>query len=65
MANLVKDKRIEGISEIRDESDREAKVRVVIELKRDVNAQVILNQLYKHTQLQDTFGVIILALVNG
>ena len=65
IADLVKDKRIEGISEIRDESDRESKVRIVIELKRDVNAQVILNQLYKHTQLQDTFGVIMLALVNG
>jgi len=65
MATLVKDKRIEGISEIRDESDRESKVRIVIELKRDVNPQVILNQLYKHTQLQDTFGIIILALVNG
>ena len=65
IAELVKDKRIEGISEIRDESDRESKVRIVIELKRDVNAQVILNQLYKHTQLQDTFGVIMLALVNG
>ena len=65
MANLVKEKRIEGISEIRDESDREDKVRVVIELKRDVNAQVILNQLYKNTQMQDTFGIIMLALVNG
>ena len=65
IANLVKEKRIEGISEVRDESDREEKVRVVIELKRDVNAQVILNQLYKFTQMQDTFGVIMLALVNG
>ena len=65
VATLVKEKKIEGISEIRDESDRDAKVRIVIELKRDVNAQVILNQLYKHTQLQDTFGVIMLALVNG
>ena len=65
IATLVKEKRIEGISEIRDESDRECKVRIVIELKRDVNAQVILNQLYKHTQLQDTFGIIMLALVNG
>ena len=65
IANLVKDKRIEGISEIRDESDREEKVRVVIELKRDARPQVILNQLFKHTQMQDTFGVITLALVNG
>ena len=65
MASLVKEKRIEGISEIRDESDREEKVRIVIELKRDVNAQVILNQLYKNTQMQENFGVIMLALVNG
>ena len=65
IANLVKEKRIEGISEVRDESDREEKVRVVVELKRDVNAQVILNQLYKFTQMQDTFGVIMLALVDG
>ena len=65
IANLVKEKRIEGISEVRDESDREEKVRVVIELKRDVNAQIILNQLYKFTQMQDTFGVIMLALVDG
>lgn len=65
IANLVKEKRIEGISEVRDESDREEKVRVVIELKRDVNAQVILNQLYKFTQMQDTFGAILLALVDG
>lgn len=65
IANLVKEKRIEGISEVRDESDRKDRVRVVIELKRDVNAQVILNQLYKNTQMQDTFGVIMLALVNG
>ena len=65
IANLVKDKRVEGISEIRDESDREEKVRIVIELKRDARPQVILNQLYKHTQMQDTFGVITLALVNG
>ena len=62
---LVRDKRIEGISEVRDESDREEKVRVVIELKRDVNAKVILNQLYKNTQLQDSFGIIMLALVDG
>ena len=65
MANLAKDKKIEGISDIRDESDREEKVRIVIELKRDARPQVILNQLYKHTQLQDTFGIITLALVNG
>ena len=65
IANLVKEKKIEGISEVRDESDREEKVRVVVELKRDVNAQVILNQLYKFTQMQDTFGVIMLALVDG
>ncbi len=65
MAALTREKRIEGISEIRDESDREEKVRIVIELKRDVNANVILNQLYKHTQLQENFGVIMLALVDG
>ena len=65
IANLVKEKRIEGISEVRDESDREEKVRVVVELKRDVNAQVILNQLYKFTQMQETFGAIVLALVDG
>ncbi|MBQ6992854.1 MAG: DNA gyrase subunit A [Clostridia bacterium] len=65
IANLVKEKRLEGISAIRDESDREASVRIVIELKRDVNAKIILNQLYKNTQLQDTFGIIMLALVDG
>lgn len=65
IASLVREKRIEGISELRDESDREEKVRIVIELKRDANAQVVLNQLYKFTQMQDTFGVIMLALVNG
>jgi len=65
IANLVKDKRIEGISELRDESDRNDRVRIVIELKRDANAQVVLNQLYKNTQMQDTFGIIMLALVNG
>ena len=64
IAELVKLKRIDGITAIRDESNREG-VRVVIELRRDVNANVILNQLYKHTQLQDTFGVIMLALVNN
>ena len=65
IANHVKEKRIEGISEIRDESDREEKVRIVIELKKDANAQVVLNQLYKNTQMQDSFGIIILALVDG
>lgn len=65
IANLVKEKKIEGISEIRDESDRKDRVRVVIELKREARPQVILNQLYKHTQLQDSFGIIMLALVNG
>ena len=64
IAQLVKEKKIEGISDLRDESDRNALVRVVIELKKDANAQVILNKLYKHTQLQSTFGVINLALVN-
>ena len=62
---LAKDKRIEGISEVRDESDREEKVRVVIELKKEANAKVILNQLYKFTQIQESFGAIMLALVNG
>ena len=62
---LARDKKIEGISAIRDESDRSANVRLVIELKRDANAQVILNRLYKFTQMQETFGVITLALVNG
>ena len=65
IAMLARDKRIEGISDIRDESDREHKVRMVIELKRDANAQVVLNQLYKNTQMQITFGVIMLALVDG
>ncbi len=64
IAELVKLKKIDGITDIRDESNREG-VRVVIELRRDVNANVILNQLFKHTQLQDTFGVIMLALVNN
>ena len=64
IAELVHDKRVEGISDLRDESDRKG-MRIVIELKRDVNANVVLNQLYKHTQLQDTFGVIMLALVDG
>ena len=65
IANLAREKRIEGISDLRDESDRQDKVRVVIELKRDANAQVVLNQLYKFTQMQDTFGIIMLALVDG
>ena len=65
IAALARDKRIEGISDLRDESDRNDRVRIVIELKRDANAQVVLNQLYKFTQMQDTFGVIMLALVNG
>ncbi|MEA3305223.1 MAG: DNA gyrase subunit A, partial [Candidatus Omnitrophota bacterium] len=64
IANLVQSKRIEGISDIRDESDKDG-MRIVIELKRDQNAEVILNQLYKHTQMQTTFGVIMLALVNN
>ena len=65
MAHLAREKRLEGISEIRDESDREHKVRVVIELKRDANAQVVLNQLFKNTQMQTSFGIINLALVDG
>ena len=65
ISDLSKEKKVEGISECRDESDREEKVRVVIELKRDANAQVVLNQLFKHTQMQTTFGIIMLALVNG
>ena len=65
MAHLVREKRIEGISEIRDESDREERVRIVIELKKDANAQVVLNQLFKNTQMQTSFGVIMLALVNN
>ena len=64
IAELVHDKRCDGISDIRDESDRHG-MRIVIELKRDVNAAVVLNYLYKHTQLQDTFGAIMLALVDG
>ena len=65
ISDLSKEKKIEGISECRDESDRKDRVRVVIELKRDANAQVVLNQLFKHTQMQTTFGIIMLALVNG
>jgi len=64
IAELVRDKAIEGITDLRDESDRNG-MRVVIDLRRDANADVILNQLYKHTQLQDSFGVIMLALVDG
>ena len=64
IAELVRDKRVEGISDLRDESSREG-MRVVIELKKDANPNIILNHLYKHTQLQDTFGVIMLALVNN
>ncbi len=65
IANLVKEKRIEGISELRDESDRENAVRIHIGLKKDANAKIVLNQLYKNTQMQDTFGIIMLALVDG
>jgi DNA gyrase subunit A len=64
IAELVRDKKIDGITELRDESDREG-MRICIELRRDVNVNVMLNQLYKHTQMQDTFGVIMLALVNN
>ncbi|HQD71686.1 MAG: DNA gyrase subunit A [Limnochordia bacterium] len=64
IADLVRDRKIDGITDLRDESDRTG-MRIVIELRRDANARVILNQLYKHTQLQDTFGVIMLALVDN
>ncbi len=64
IALLHKEKRVDGITDLRDESDQEG-TRVVVELRRDVNANVVLNQLFKHTQMQDTFGVIMLALVNG
>ena len=64
IAELVKLKKIDGITDLRDESDRDG-MRIVIELRRDANANVIMNQLYKHTQMQDTFGVIMLALVNN
>lgn len=64
IAELVKEKKIDGISDLRDESSREG-MRVVIELKKDTNANIVLNQLYKHTQMQDTFGVIMLALVDN
>ncbi len=64
IAELVKDKRIEGISDLRDESDRDG-MRIVIEIKRDANGNIVLNQLYKNTQMQDTFGAIMLAIVDG
>lgn len=64
IADLVKDKAVDGITDLRDESDRSG-MRIVIELRRDVNPQVMLNHLYKHTQMQDSFGVIMLALVDG
>lgn len=64
IAELVKDKKIDGITDLRDESDKSG-MRIVIELRRDANSNVILNQLYKHTQLQDTFGAIMIALVNN
>jgi len=64
IASLVKSRKIEGISDLRDESDRDG-MRIVIEIKRAYNAEVIMNQLYKHTQMKETFGVIMLAIVNG
>lgn len=64
MAELVKDKRVDGISAIRDESNREG-IRIVIELKKDANPQITLNRLYKHTQLQDSYSMIMIALVDG
>ncbi|MBS4025416.1 MAG: DNA gyrase subunit A [Clostridia bacterium] len=64
IADLVREKKIDGITDLRDESDRTG-MRIVIELRRDVNHQVILNLLYKHTQMQDTFGIIMLAIVKG
>ncbi|MEG0109664.1 MAG: DNA gyrase subunit A, partial [Oscillospiraceae bacterium] len=64
IADLVKDKRIEGISDLNDESNREG-MRIVIELKREANPQIVINQLYRYTQLQDTVGVIMLALDKG
>ena len=64
IADLVRDKTIEGISDIRDESDRDG-MRIVIELKRGEVGEVVLNNLYKHTQLQQTFGIIMLAIVDG
>ena len=65
IAELAKDKRVDGIHDIRDESGREEKIRICIELKKDANANLVLNQLFRYTQLQDTYGVIMLALVNG
>lgn len=64
IADLVKEKKVEGISDLRDESNRNG-MRIVIELKRDVNANIVLNNLYKHSQMEDTFSIIMLALVNG
>lgn len=64
IADLVKEKKIDGISDLRDESDRNG-MSIVIELKRDANANIVLNQLYKHTKMQDTFSIIMIALVNG
>lgn len=64
IAHLVRDKKLDGITDLRDESDRTG-MRVVIELRRDANANVVLNKLYKHTQMEDTFGIIMLALVDG
>ena len=64
IADLVKDKKIVGISDLRDESDRDG-MRIVIELKKDANPNVVLNLLFKHTKMQDTFGIIMLALVNN
>ena len=64
IADLVKEKRVDGITDLRDESDRSG-MRICIELRRDANANIVLNQLFKHTQLMDTFGVIMLALVNN
>ena len=64
IADLVKEKKVEGISDLRDESNRNG-MRIVIELKRDINANIVLNNLYKHSQMEDTFSIIMLALVNG
>ena len=64
IAHLARDKKIEGIAELRDESDKDG-MRIVIETKRDAVPEVVLNQLYKQTQLRDTFGIILLALVDG
>ncbi|MEA3488743.1 MAG: DNA gyrase subunit A [Candidatus Omnitrophota bacterium] len=64
IVNLVKDKKVEGISDIRDESDRDG-MRIVVDMRKDQNTEVIMNQLYKHTQMRDTFGIIMLAIVDG